>query len=291
MKSILPAIAWIILLMSLFACNTPSPTSAPPPTVTPLPPFPASFPSSTPVMIPSPAFTPPSRPLTPTPSAFAAALGKTQAAQKYRVALTLNVKQGAAPAFTLDLQGEVDRSDAHYAYQLGNDKIEFTTARGQFFVKGARSLGLPTTTKWYIVTPDLADAARPPFSPDDLLDDFTMQTAKLPFQSIARESLDGQNCQVWRYAPKTTTETGLSNALGADQDNSAFGALEQSEIKVWVCDDGAAHQLSLDITAHNPKQSTEKGTAKILLHIWDLENAAIKIDAPVGAEPFRLGNP
>jgi hypothetical protein len=181
-------------------------------------------------LIPSPAFTPPSRTLTPALNTIAAALAKTQATQKYRVAMTLNVKPGNAPAFALDLKGEVNGSDAHYAYQLGSEKIEFTTVRGQFFVKGVRALGLPTTTKWYSVTPDLADAGRPPFSPDDLLDDFTIQLAKLAFQAATRESLDGQNCQAWRYVPKTTIETGLSNALGADQIGSAFGALDQADL-------------------------------------------------------------
>ena len=290
MKHISLALVLLVGLMSLGACGAPPPTAAPPPTGTALPTFPASFPSSTPVMIPSPAFTPPPRPLTPTPSAFAAALAKTQAAPKYRVAMTLAVKQGSAPPFALDLKGEVNGSDAHSAYQLGSDKIEFTTARGQYFVKGARMLGLPTTTKWYSITPDLADAARPPFSPDDLLDDFAAQTGKLVFQAGARELLDGQTCQVWRYVPKTTIETGLSNALGADQDGSAFGALEQAEIKLWLCDDGAAHQLTIDIAAHNPKNAAEKGTVKLLLHLWDL-NAAITIDTPTGAEQFKLGSP
>ena len=290
MKTVSLALVLFVVLMSLFACSAPSSTVAPPPTGTVAPTFPASFPSSTPVMIPSPAFTPPPRTLTATPGAVAAALAKTQAAQKDRVALTLNVKQGSAPPFALDLKGEVNGNDAHYAYQLGNDKIEFTTARGQNFVKGARMLGLPTTTKWYSVTPDVADAARPPFSPDDLLDDFATQTAKLAFQPTTRESLDGQNCQVWRYVPKTTTETGLSNALGADQDGSPFSALEQAEIKVWACDDGAAHQLSVDIAAHDPKNAAEKGAAKLLLHLWDL-NAAITIDTPIGAEQFKLGSP
>ncbi len=288
MKHILIAIIGTVLLSSLFACDAPPPTVAPLPTSTSAPTFPATFPSSTPMLLPSPAFTPPPRTATPALNTVAAALAKTQAAQKYRVALTLNVKQGSAPPFALDLKGEVNGADAHYAYQLGSDKIEFTTARGQFFVKGVRALGLPTTTKWYSVTPDLADAGRPPFSPDDLLDDFTTQLTKLAFQATTRESLDGQNCQVWRYVPKTTIETGLSNALGADQDGSAFGALEQAEIKVWVCDDGAAHQIAATLSAHNPKQAAEKGAVSLLLHIWDL-NAAITIDAPAGAEQFKLG--
>ena len=290
MKHISLALVLLVGLMNLFACSAPPPTAAPPPTGTVAPTFPAAFPSSTPVMIPSPAFTPPPRTLTSTPNAVAAALAKTQAAQKYRVALTLNVKPGNAPSFALDLKGEVNGADAHYAYQLGSDKIEFTTARGQYFVKGARMLGLPTTTKWYSITPDLADAARPPFSPDDLLDDFAAQTGKLVFQAGARETPDGQNCQVWRYVPKTTLETGLSNALGADQDGSAFGALEQAEIKLWLCDDGAAHQLTVDLAAHNPKNAAEKGTTKLLLRLWDL-NAALTIDAPTGAEQFKLGKP
>lgn len=290
MKYISIAMTWLVALTSLFACGAPPPTAAVPPTGTAAPTFPASFPSSTPVMIPSPASTPLPRTVTPALSAFAAALAKTQTASKYRVAMTLNVKQGSTPPFALDLKGEVSDSDAHYAYQLGNDKIEYAAVRGQYFVKGARTLGLPTATKWYMVTPDLADAARPPFNPDDLLDSFVAQTAQLAFQPIARESLDGQTCQVLRYVPKMITETGLGSVLGADQASSAFGALEQAEIKLWACDDGAAHQLTIDVAAHNPKNAAEKGTAKVLLHLWDL-NAAIPIDAPTGAEQFKLGSP
>lgn len=289
MKSVLFGLYMLAALTSSFACSAPPPTAAPPSSPR-APTFPAAFPSSTPVMLPSPAFTPPPRTFTPTPNVITAALAKTQAAQKYRVSMTLNVKPGSAPVFALELKGEVNGNDAHYAYQLGNDKIEFTTAREQYFVKGARMLGLPTTTKWYSVAPDLADAAHPPFSPDDLLDDLATQAAKLTFQASGRESLDGQNCQVWRYVPKTTIETGLSNALGADQDDSAFGALDQAEVKLWVCDDGAAHQLTVSIAAHNPKNSAQKGTAKLLLRVWDL-NAAIPIETPTGAEPFRVGRP
>lgn len=205
--------------------------------------------------------------------------------------MTLNAKQGETPQISIDLKGEVSGDDAHYNYQLGNEQIEFIAARGQFFAKGARSLGLPTTTHWYTLTPDLADAARPPFSPEDVLTSFLAQVPKETFQPFARGALDALACQVWRYIPKTLGETGISNALGSDQENSAFGALDQAEIKLWLCDDGALHQLSVEIAAHNPRRATEKGSANLLLHIWDFQNASIKIDPPASAEKFQLAMP
>jgi hypothetical protein len=279
-------IGWLALAIVLSACETPAPT----PIATDVP---TAIASSTPVKIPMPLFTPTPAVMVPpltTPRAFAAAIAKTQAAQAYRVAMTFSVKQGNAPQFSLDLKGEVNNSDAHYMYQLGDEQIEFVAAHGQFFAKGARSINLPTLTKWYTLTPDLADAAQPPFSPQDVLSGFAAQTAKVAFQPPARESLDGQNCQAWRAVPQTLTETGISDVLGASQE-TVFNTLDQAEIKLWLCDDGALHQLSVDVAAHDPKKSSDKGIAKLLLHIWDIGSASIKIDAPANAEPFRLAVP
>lgn len=246
---------------------------------------------ATPVLLPTVARTPSLMP--PTPSPVLVALKKTQAAQTYRVTLQLNVKAGNTPPFTFNLKGEVVGSDEHSAYQLGGEQIEFTGVRGQFYVKGARSLNLPTTTKWYAVTPDIADAARPPFSPADILDDFVDQAGNANYQSTARdaERLDGQNCQIWRAVPKSANETGIGNLLGAGQDTSAFGALDQAEVKLWICDDGILHQLSIDLAGHNAKSANQKGTAQLQMRLQDLQNAAIKITAPTGAEPFQIRVP
>jgi len=260
--------------------------SQPVPTILALTPLPSA--TATPLRFPT-TISPPSSPL-PTLAPVAAALRKTQAARAHRVALQLTVKQGNAPEFTFNLKGDVAGDNARYSYQVGSEQIELVAARGQFYVKGARSIGLPNVTKWYIVTPDLADAARPPFSPEEVLSGFIEQAGNVNYQPLARESLDGQNCQVWRNVPKTLAETGIGYALGSDQTTTAFSALDQAEVKLWVCDDGALHQIGIDIAAHNPKQTTQKGTAKLLVHIWDM-GAAIAVDAPASAEPFRLRVP
>jgi hypothetical protein len=215
---------------------------------------------------------------------------KALGAPAYRVTFQFAVKQGNAPDFLLDLQGEVNGDDLHYSYRLGTEQIELITARGQSYAKGARSIGLPTTAKWYVTPPDVADAARPPFSPVDVLADSAGQLSAAVYQPFARESLDGQDCQVWRAVPKSLDETGLGNALGQSQDAGAFGAIDQGEIKLWVCDDATLHQLSIDIAGHNPRQAIEKGTAKLLLHIWGFDTP-IQINPPAGAEPLRVGTP
>jgi hypothetical protein len=289
MKKALLGLQFAVLAYISFACDASLlPTEAPPTATL----FPIAFPSSTPARIPSPPFTPVvMQSPTAAPSAAALAVAQTQAAQNYRVAMTLSIKQGAAPASVIDLKGDVDGADVSYSYQLSNAQIDYVAVHGQSYIRGARNLTLPSMTKWYSVTPDLADAARPPFDPSELLDGFASQAAALTFVASARESLDGQSCQVWRYEPKSTTETGLGDVLGADQDGSLFGTLEQGEIKLWACEDGLFHQLSVDLAAHNSKQAADKGTMKWLLHIWDVGNAAIKIDAPSSAEPFQLAVP
>jgi hypothetical protein len=293
MKKLIPLFMFAAFTIFLMGCNpsqsAPVPSEAAPasPTISLNTPLPTTI--ATPVLLPTAARTPSLAP--PTPSPVLVALKKTQDAQTYRVTLQLNVKAGNTPPFTFNLKGEVVGSDEHSSYQLGGEQIEFTGVRGQFYVKGARSLNLPTTTKWYSVTPDIADAARPPFSPADILDDFVNQAGNANYQSVARESLDGQNCQVWRAVPKSANETGIGNLLGAGQDTSAFGALDQAEVKVWICDDGILHQLSIDLAGHNAKNANQKGAAQLQMRLQDIQNTAIKITAPAGAEPFQIRAP
>jgi hypothetical protein len=205
--------------------------------------------------------------------------------------MSLTVRQGATTQFSLDLKGEVNGDDEHDSYTLGGEQIEFIQARGQYFVKGARSLGLPSANKWYALSADSADAARPPFGPEDILTSFIAQAAKIGFQPFTRETLDGVGCQVVRYVPKNLMETGIANLIGSDQEASFFGALDPSEIKLWVCDDGLAHQITVDVNAHNPRRPLDKGTAQLKLHTFDFASTAIKIDPPPNAEKFQNVSP
>lgn len=216
---------------------------------------------------------------------------RTKSSPKYRVTMTLTVRQGTTTQFSLDLKGEVNGDDEHDSYSLGNEQIEFTEVRGLYFVKGARSLGLPSATKWFTLSADSADAARPPFSAEDVLTSFIAQAPKENFQPSSRESLDGAACQVYRYAPKNLMETGIANLVGSEQEAAAFGALDPSEIKLWICEDGMLHQLTVDVSAHNPRRTTDKGTAQLKLHIWDFASNAIKIDPPQNAEKFQGASP
>jgi hypothetical protein len=283
-------LAFVLLALIVVACD------ALPSATTPAPEAPTAFLSTplpttiaTPVRLPTAIITPSLAP--PTPSPINTALKKTQDAQTYRANLQMNVKSASAPPFVLNLKGEIAKADSHYAYQLGAEQVELTTLNGQFFVKGARTLGLPSATKWYIVTPDLADAARAPFTPEDILDDFIAQAGNAKYQTAARESLDGQNCQIWQSAPKTFAETGISALLGGGLDTSPFGVLDQAEVKLWLCDDGLAHQLSVTVDAHNTRRANEKGNAQLILRLQDFGNAAIKIVAPTGAEQFKIRAP
>jgi hypothetical protein len=200
------------------------------------------------------------------------------------------VKIGNTPPFALNLQSEVNGNDERSLYQLGSESIELIEVNGQHYVKGARSLGVPSASKWYSITPDLADAVRFPFSPQEILAAVAGTGLKQNFLASARESLDAMNCSVWSYAPKSLADLGVASALGLDASVSAFESVDQSEIKLWVCDDGAVHQLSIEIAAHKTSNAAEKGSLKLQIHAWDF-GSAIKIAAPAGAEPFQLGAP
>ncbi|MBI3912609.1 MAG: hypothetical protein HY327_00215 [Chloroflexi bacterium] len=240
------------------------------------------------VATPSPAIPPIAAP---TRAPLLAALNKTLAAQKYRVTMQMNVKPGNAPAFALSLQGEASGDNSHSTFQLGGESIELTVVRGQNYAKGARALGVPNLTKWYSITPDLADAVRFPFAPAEILAALAATGMTQNFKAGARQVLDGMNCQIWNYAPASLADAGIAHALGLDAPNTVFGAVEQSAMNVWICDDGAWHQWTLDVASHKPNAPNEKGTLRVALHIWDFNSAAITIVAPANAEPFQIGAP
>lgn len=282
------AIAALALAVMMVACHAPSgpatdATNTPEPvtfsTPTPVPTLTATPSRSTTVLPPA------------TPGSIVSAMTRTKSAPRYRVTMTLVVRQGTTTQFSLDLKGEVNGDEEHDNYALGNEQIEFVEARGQYYVKGARSLGLPSTTKWYALSAETADAARPPFGAEDVLTSFIAQSPKENFQPSARESLDGLSCQVYRYTPKNLPETGIANLVGSDQEASTFGALDPSEIKLWICEDGMLHQLMVDVSAHNPRRTADKGTAQLKLHIWDFSSTAIKIAPPANAEKFQSASP
>ena len=272
------------LAAMISACGAPTPTPALLSTPEPIT-FSTQTPPPSPTLTPLRGTSPPT-----TPSSIVGAMTHAKDAPRYRVTMTLNVKQGTTTSFALDLKGEVSGDDEHYNYALGGEQIEFITARSQYFAKGARSLGFPNITKWYLLPADVADAARPPISAEDLLTSFIAQVPKENFQPSARESLDGVACQVYRYVPKNLNEAGIANILSENESN-ALGALDASEIKLWICDDGMLHQLSVDANGHNPRRVADKGAAKLQLHLWDFQNTGIKIDPPPNPEKFQNVSP
>ncbi len=278
----------LVFVLVLTACS--GMTAPPPATVRPTAPVPVSFPTSTeqPMVLPTAAKNETNTPIG--TGALVTSLAKMRGVQTFSFAMTINVKEGASPAFALDLKGQVDKGDAHYTYPLGSESVEFIEAGGKFYAKGSRTIGLPTATKWYSLSPDLADVARPPFSPEDVLGDFLAQPPG-GFAPAGSESLDGQNCSSFRAAPQALAGTGVASVLGLDPDTGAFSALDSTQVRVWVCDDGMLHQLSVEIAAHNLRQANEQGTAKLLLHIWDISSPSLKIDPPANAEPFQVATP
>ncbi len=219
-----------------------------------------------------------------------AALNKTQAAQKYFVTMTLRVTQGNAPAFSQTLQGAVSGNDSRYTFLFANESVELITVNGQHFVKGARSLGAPNISKWYAITPDLADAVRFPFAPAEMLAALAATGLTQNFQITAREIFDGINCPLWSYAPKSLGEIGIGNVLGLDAPENAFAVVDRAEIKLSACDD-ALLQIRVDVAARKATNPAEKGTLNLVIAFSDLNRADIRIAPPANAEPFQLGAP
>ena len=83
----------------------------------------------------------------------------------------------------------------------------------------------------------------------------------------------------------------LPNATGTQgvRQNLGFESLNVTPDRQYLYSyglDGYVHKFLAEFQGHNAKTTTEKGSFKINAHLWDFNNAAIKVTAPTTSKPF-----
>lgn len=225
-------------------------------------------------------------------------LGNVKTATKYRMEFSWvfggmqSGKYQEQPFF--DMNGETDGANSHLtskgglmAMLGGSDKaaIEIIEAGGKTYMKGVTMFGLTDPKVWYITddstTSGFTDMAKP-----DEWASFTGGNQK-DLKKARTESLDNQSCDVWVYDFKSAQNSALTGLLSMGGNNSgSFSAIDKAEVAVWLCADGFVHKYSVDYQGHDAKDATQKGALKINAHMWDFNNAAIKVTAPADAKPM-----
>ena len=225
-------------------------------------------------------------------------LGNVKTATKYRMEFSWvfggmqNGKYQEQPFF--DMSGEVDGANSHLnskgglmAMLGGGDKatIEIIEAGGKTYMKGVTMFGLTDPKVWYI-TDDSSTSGFKDFAKPDEWSSFTGGNDK-DLKKARTESLDGQSCDVWVYDFKLTQNSALTGLLSMGGNKSgSFSAIDKAEVAVWLCGDGFVHKYLVDYEGHDTKDATQKGALKINAHMYDFNNAAIKVTAPPDAKPM-----
>ena len=280
------------------------PTTAPEPTTAALPPGPLS-----PRTPGAPAPTTAAPPAQPTQSQgnpltggvgnlFNDALSKAKTASKFRietamlVGSTTNGKYAEEPL--LDLKGMVDGKNSQFEgkgglmgmLSGGTGSVQIVVADGKTYMTGVSMFGLTDPKTWYVMKDASSTSGFDSFAKPDSFDSFLGDTKSTDFKKIRSESVDGQSCDVYMFDYKNTKNAALTGLLGTAKDKEDFSAIDKYEVNIWLCGDGYVHKFVLDMQAHNAKDANEKGGFKMNAHMWDFNNAAIKVTAPPNAKPF-----
>ena len=229
---------------------------------------------------------------------FADALGKAKNAGKYRMEFSwvMGGMQGGKyqeqPFF--DMAGETDGSSSHLtskggmmAMLSGNQTatIEIIESGGKTYMKGVTMFGLTDPKVWYITdnstTSGFTDLAKP-----DEWSSFTGGNQK-DLKKVRSESVDNVSCDVYAYDFKSVQNSAMTGLLSMGGGNAgSFSAIDKAEVDIWLCNDGYVHKYLVDYEGHDSKDATQKGAFKINAHMWDYNNAAIKVTVPTDAKPM-----
>jgi hypothetical protein len=233
-----------------------------------------------------------------TSNPFADALGKAKSAGKYRLEFSWimggmqNGKYQEQPFF--DMSGVIDGTSSQLTSKgglmamLGGSQtatIEIIDAGGKTYMKGVTMFGLTDPKVWYITdnstTSGFTDLAKP-----DEWSSFTGGNQK-DLKKVRSESVDNVSCDVYAYDFKSVQNSAMTSLLSMGGGNSgSFSAIDKAEVDVWLCTDGYVHKYLVDYEGHDSKDATQKGAFKMSGHMWDYNNAAIKVTAPTDAKPM-----
>ena len=233
---------------------------------------------------------------------FADALSKAKTASKYRMQIAMafgGTTSGKYAEETLfDMSGEVDGKNTRMSSKGGflailsgdpNGTVEFLTADSKTYMRGVKMFGLTDPKLWYVTTDNSTSGGMGDFAKSDSFKDFIDNPTS--FKKVGNESVDGQACDIWSGPITGFDATSMLGIFGAGKDTGDIGVVDKSETRIWLCGDGYVHKFALDFQGHNAKTPTEKGAFKMNGHMWDYNNATIKVIPPTDAKPLPGAKP
>ncbi len=297
-----------LLALALAGCGgigaAPTPTPVPP-TNTPLP-TPTPQPTATPRPTPTPL--PPTQPpATASADVIQDGLLAASNADSYRIEFSFKTSGGeGAPIASPDgmievisMKGEVAGKNSRVevgglfvALLSGNPEkgTEFLTVDGTSYIRGpAPMFGAPEDA-WYELPAGQASPAVT-VSPDQVTGSL-QQGGNLDlarFTPGGFETLDGQRCAIFIGDTETTIRllTGV-NQQGILPFSLKEEEVEQAETRLFICEDGRLHKLTIDVTG-TPAGQTTPTSFSMLLRLYDF-NSTIRIVAPPDARPLTPPN-
>jgi hypothetical protein len=228
---------------------------------------------------------------------FGDALSKAKTAQKYRIEMAMLIGSTQAGKFAeealLDMKGMVDGKNSSFEGKgvlmgmlSGGGAVEIVTVDGKTYMRGISMFGMTDPKTWYSMKDSSGGSGFEGFAKPDSYDSFMGDAKPADFKKVRTESVDGQSCDVYVYDLKNAKNAAITGLLGSAKDKQDFSAIDKYEMSMWLCGDGYVHKFALDMQGHDANNPAEKGSMKINAHMWDFNNAAIKITAPAGAKPF-----
>ena len=221
-----------------------------------------------------------------------AAIAKTRAATIFKATeeTTMDSPFGAIKDKTtlLALKGEFNGKDAHVRISgtivsLLNDtpvdSVEFTQVGGKGYVHGPASmLGAPNN-QWYILPANSPMATSPnPFDTFDQIINLKPEYADFKYSQTV---MNGVTCNIF-LADKTMASKLWSGAIF-----SATGVnpvIDDGSVEMIACSDGYLHGLTINLSGHDPKDTTKKGTARFFFAASEFDTK-ITIATPTNAIP------
>ncbi|MEW5720416.1 MAG: hypothetical protein AB1817_17460, partial [Chloroflexota bacterium] len=272
------------------ATATPTPEPSPLPTATRVIQLPTSRPT------PSPGPT----------SAFAGAIrqawDKSQTATAYRMEFDMSAKGnlGNLPGLTssnqelvlFSMSGAVNGKDTQMVFKgwlsmfLGGDAnqgFEMMRVGDKNYVRGPAAMFGAPENKWYVANDQFKS---------NLTDSRNPLNSKQPvdwdgFQKSGNETLDGKRCDIFRADRDTTYRFFQDLDTQGTQTQDLFDTLDDAEIKLWLCDDGYFHQLTMNLVGYQRAQPTDKVSMQVRIRLYDF-GANIKITPPANPAPMQM---
>jgi hypothetical protein len=296
------AAQYFLALPAQIARAEPTETLAPRATSTPTP-EPLPLPTATRVIqLPTSRPTPPPGPTSAFAGAIRQAWDKSQTATAYRMDFDMSARGNLAnfPGVTnpnqelvlFTVSSIVNGKDTQMVFKgwlstfLGGDPnkgFEMMSVGDKAYVRGPIPMFGAPENKWYVAN-------------DQFKSSFTSSrnplNSKQPvdwngFEKSGSETLDGRRCDVFRGDRDTTYRLFLDLETQGTRTQDLFDALDNAEIKLWLCDDGYFHQLTMSLEGYQSAKPTDKVSMQVRIHLYDF-NISVKITPPANPVPMQM---